>query len=76
MNISFSLYMLGFNTASKYTSIKLKKSFLFLLAIGYMVLSAKVIAFKNVFKELFNNSTNGSLLGNFLDPHKTECSNI
>ena len=35
------------------SSIKLKKSFSFWLAIGYIVLSLNVIAFKNVFKEPF-----------------------
>ena len=29
-----------------------------------------------MFKDPFTNSTKGSLAGNFLDPHNTECSKI
>ncbi len=46
------------------------------LATGYIVLSAKVIAFKNVCIELLMRLTNGSLTGNFLDPQSTECSRM
>ena len=41
-----------------------------------MVLSGNVIAFKNVLRDPFTSSTKGSLRGNSLDPHKTECSSI
>jgi hypothetical protein len=41
-----------------------------------MVLSEKVKAFKKVFNDPFTSSTKGSLDGNFLEPHNTECSNI
>ena len=68
--------MFGKNTASKYTSIRLKKSFSFLLATGYIVLSGNVMALRNVFKEPLANSTKGSLDGNFLEPQSTECSSI
>ena len=39
-----------------------------------MVLSENVHAFKNVCREPFNNSTNGSFVGYFFDPFNTECS--
>ena len=34
------------------------------------------MALRKVLREPFTNSTKGSLLGNFLEPHKTECSSI
>ena len=39
-------------------------------------MSGYVIAFKNVLREPFTNSTNGSFVGKFLDPQRTECSII
>ena len=43
---------------------------------GYTVLSGYVIALRNVLREPLHNSTNGSLTGYFLEPHKVECSII
>lgn len=34
------------------------------------------MAFKNVFKEPFTSSTNGSFTGNFSEPQSTECSRM
>ena len=45
-------------------------------ATGYMVLSGKVMAFKNVCMEVFSKLTKGSFTGNFSDPHSTECSKM
>ena len=45
-------------------------------ATGYMVLSGKVMAFKNVCMEVFSRLTKGSFTGNFSDPHSTECSRM
>ena len=41
-----------------------------------MVLSGKVMAFKNVCMEVFSKLTKGSFTGNFSDPHSTECSKM
>ena len=41
-----------------------------------MVISEKVIAFKNVFIDVFNIVINGSLAGYLRDPESTECSTI
>eukprot|EP00966_Prymnesium_polylepis_P245817 5686229-Prymnesium_polylepis.2 len=41
-----------------------------------MVLSAAVIAFRNVFSEPFSSSTNGSFSGYLREPHSTECSRM
>ena len=64
------------NTASRYTCMKAGKSVSLQLASGYMVLSGYVIAFRNVFKDPFTSSTNGSFDGNSLLPHSTVCSTI
>ena len=41
-----------------------------------MVLSGKVMAFRNVFMEDFSSSTKGSFTGNLSLPHRTECSRM
>ena len=38
--------------------------------------AGNVSAFRNVFKEPFISSTNGSLTGNCFEPHRTECSRM
>ena len=68
--------MAGCSTASRYTSARFSKSWSFVLATGYIVLSGKVMAFRNVCIELFSRSTNGSLTGNLSEPHSTECSRM
>ena len=56
--------------------MRLSRSWSFVLATGYMVLSGNVIAFRNVCIEPFSRFTNGSLTGNFRLPHSTECSRM
>ena len=56
--------------------MRLKRSWSFLLATGYMVLSGKVIAFRNVFIEPLASSMKGSFEGNFREPQRTECSRM
>ncbi len=45
-------------------------------ATGYMVLSGKVMALRNVCMDPLSRLTKGSLTGNFSDPHRTECSRM
>ena len=59
-----------------YTSAKFMRSRMFVLATGYMVLSGKVMAFRNVCMLLFSRFTKGSFTGNFREPHSTECSSM
>ena len=57
-----------------YTSTRLRKSAPLREQTGYIVESALVQAFRNVAKELFSRSTNGSFTGYFSEPQRTECS--
>ena len=59
-----------------YTSTRLIRSCSFVDATGYIVLSPKVMALRNVCMLVFSRLTNGSFTGNFRDPHKTECSRM
>ena len=59
-----------------YTSARFMRSWSFVDATGYSVLSPNVMAFKNVCMLVFSRLTNGSLTGNFSDPHSTECSRM
>ncbi len=59
-----------------YTSMRFTRSFSFVLATGYTVLSGNVMAFRNVCMELLSRLTNGSFTGNLSDPHNTECSRM
>ena len=64
------------NTASRYTSSKLLKSFLFWLAKGYAVQSELVKAFIKVFSDRRIIIKNGSRTGYFSLPHRAVCSRI
>ena len=68
--------MLGWNTASMYTSARFSRSRSLVDATGYMVLSGNVMALRNVCIELFSRLTKGSFTGNLRDPQSTECSRI
>ena len=45
-------------------------------ATGYIVLSGKVIAFRNVFIDVLSRLTKGSFTGKRSLPHSTECSRM
>ena len=45
-------------------------------ATGYMVLSGKVMALRNVCIDPLRRLTKGSFTGNFSDPQRTECSRM
>ena len=56
--------------------MRFSRSWPFVLATGYMVLSGNVMAFRNVCMEFLSRFTNGSLTGNLSEPHRTECSRM
>ena len=56
--------------------MRLSRSCSLVLATGYMVLSGKVMAFRNVCMEPLSRFTNGSLTGKRSLPHSTECSRM
>ena len=56
--------------------MRFSRSWSFVEATGYIVLSEKVSAFRKVCIELLSRWTNGSFTGNLLEPHSTECSRM
>ncbi len=68
--------MAGWNTASRYTSMRFWRSWALVDDTGYMVLSGNVMAFRNVCMDDFSRLTKGSLMGNRCEPHSTECSRM